>query len=165
VAPTAAQLGPEYEVVIYDPVVDESMAVDPVGDRPEDADEAADGPPLVPLPTLELPAGTLIAGTPITVVVRLPQSPRRLAVKFWMTDIQSRSLIEKPRWLMTWSAVEEDAQESLLQLQVPLGCLEARFEAIAIDLTNQQESHKVTHTRAIIPPHLAGSETDSSVNP
>lgn len=168
VAPTPVVVdlpGDRHEVVVYDDAEPLSttpealMAVPPSGAL---AAAEEDIPP-VPLPHLELPPGDLVAGTPMTVGVRLPRSPRRLAVKFWMTDIQSRTLLEKPRWLMNWSPTTTDRQEALLQLQVPLGCLEARFEAIAIDLTNQQESHKVSQTRTIIPPNLVGQYGDDDL--
>jgi hypothetical protein len=35
-----------------------------------------------------------------------------------------------------------------------LGCLEIQFEAIAIDLTTQQESHKVSIARSVVPEGL-----------
>ena len=152
-----------HEVVVYDdapPVAAESLSVDTPAVTPSALAPDDDEIPPVPLPQFELPAGDLIAGTPMTVGIRLPRSPRRLAVKFWMTDIHSRTLLEKPRWLMQWTPADDEHQEALLQLQVPMGCLEARFEAIAIDLTNQQESHKVAQSRPIIPPNLVGQYDD-----
>ena len=151
-----------HEVVVYDdapPPAVETLEGDTQA-TPPSALALEEDVPSVPLPQFELPAGDLIAGTPMTVGIRLPRSPRRLAVKFWMTDIHSRTLLEKPRWLMQWSPTDGEHQEALLQLQVPMGCLEARFEAIAIDLTNQQESHKVGQSRPIIPPNLVGQYDD-----
>jgi hypothetical protein len=154
-----------HEVVVYDdapPPAVETLGADAPA-TPPSALAPEEDVPSVPLPQFELPAGDLIAGMPMTVGFRLPRSPRRLAVKFWMTDIHSRTLLEKPRWLMQWSPTDGEHQEALLQLQVPMGCLEARFEAIAIDLTNQQESHKVAQSRTIIPPNLVGQYDDEEV--
>lgn len=154
-----------HEVVIYDDEPDplaepESLAEEPLtqqevltaGFSPEA--EAALGalaaPVEVPIPTLELPEGDLVAGSAITVRVRLPLAAERLAVKFWMTDLQSRRPVEKPRWFMTW-VPKQDYQETLAQIQVPQGCLEVHFEAIAVDLTHQQESRKAIAPRTILP--------------
>ncbi|WP_008307775.1 hypothetical protein [Leptolyngbya sp. PCC 6406] len=157
----------EHEVVMYDadPNFPEPTPVSGASDIPTAAlgPDALEDIPVVPVPELDLPEGDLIAGTPITVVIRLPRLPQRLAVKFWMTDIQSRSLVEKPRWLMTWTPLEGERQETVLQIQVPMGCLAARFEAIAIDLTNQQESRKVALHRTIIPPHLLDLPADEDI--
>ena len=108
----------------------------------------------IPVPQLSLPEGELIAGTSLPITVRLPLYPRRLAVKVWVTDIQSRSLADRPRWLMNWTSTDNGEQTALLNLQVPRGSLEAQFEAIAIDLTSQRESYKTTLVRAIVPPNL-----------
>ncbi len=48
----------------------------------------------------------------------------------------------------------------LTELSVPFGCLEIRLEAIALDLSTQQESHKVTIVRTVIPPDLPNFELD-----
>ena len=108
----------------------------------------------IPVPQLSLPEGDLISGTSLPITVRLPSYPKRLAVKVWVTDIQSRSLADRPRWLMNWTPAGNGEQTALLNLQVPHGSLEAQFEAIAIDLTTQRESYKTTLVRTIIPPNL-----------
>jgi hypothetical protein len=41
--------------------------------------------------------------------------------------------------------------EGSLQLTAPLGCLEAQFEAITVDLMTQQESYKASVSRHIAP--------------
>jgi hypothetical protein len=112
----------------------------------------------IPIPELVMPEGDLIAGAALPITVRLPQYPRRLAVKVWVTDIQSRSLADRPRWLMNWKPTETGEQTALLQLQVPLGTLEAQFEAIAIDLATQRESYKTVQVRSILPPNLPPPE-------
>jgi len=156
-----------YEVVVYEadePVPSSSDTVEPVAEeplvevlQPEEPDIEDFG--AIPIPELILPRGELIAGTPLPISVRLPMYPRRLAVKVWVTDIQSRTLIDRPRWLMNWTPGEGE-QTTFLQLQVPLGSIEARFEAIAIDLATQRESYKTTHIRSILPPNLSDEAID-----
>jgi hypothetical protein len=115
----------------------------------------------VPVPEWIFPQGELVAGAPLPITVRLPRYPRRLAVKVWVTDIQSRTLVDRPRWLMNWSPTPEGDQTAFLQLQVPLGSLEAQFEAIAIDLATQQESYKTSLVREILP--IDPNDSDSSL--
>jgi hypothetical protein len=150
--PTMAVAAPSHEVVIYEdsepPIVDASPGA--TTSHPDSEPEAIETL-VVPVPQVTLPDTALVAGGPLTLTVGLSAFPHRLAVKFWMTDIQNRSLIEKPRWLMNWSVSGEGQLEALLHLQVPMGCLEVRFEAIAVDLVTQEESHKITLQRSIIP--------------
>jgi hypothetical protein len=151
-----------YEVVVYEsepaaPLPDDSATTEPLVEvlRPEEPDIEDLGE--IPVPELVLSQGELVAGEPLPITVRLPSYTRRLAVKVWVTDIQSRTLIDRPRWLMNWTPSGNE-QTALLQLQVPLGSIEARFEAIAIDLATQRESYKTSHVRSILPPNLP--ETD-----
>lgn len=117
----------------------------------------------IPVPQLVIPEGTLVAGTSLPITVQLPADPRRLAVKVWVIDVQSRSLADRPRWLMSWMPTVDGNQTAMLQLQVPLGSLEAQFEAIAIDLTVQQESYKATVVRSIIPPNLSAANAADTI--
>jgi hypothetical protein len=50
--------------------------------------------------------------------------------------------------------------EGNLQLTVPLGCLEARFEAISVDMVTQQESYKASVSRDITLPGLTSPGLD-----
>jgi hypothetical protein len=111
----------------------------------------------IPMPEWVFPQGELVADAPLPITVRLPAYPRRLAVKVWVTDIQSRTLVDRPRWLMNWTPTPEGDQTAFLQLQVPLGSIEARFEAITIDLATQQESYKTSIVREILPTSSAES--------
>ena len=158
-----------HEVVIYDEVVEAVTTPETSAADAAPPLSTVMGPPLsehleveniseIPIPQLKLPMGELTAGTPLPITVRLPLYPRRLAVKVWVTDIQSRSLVDRPRWLMTWTPTDAGEQTALLQLQVPFGTLEAQFDAIAIDLTTQRESHKTTLVRTIVPPNLPAPE-------
>ncbi len=124
-----------YEVVVYDsddaPALQELEATGtdsaPLVEvlQPGEPDRQELG--AIPVPEWLFPQGDLVAGAPLPITVRLPQYPRRLAVKVWVTDIQSRTLVDRPRWLMNWSPTPEGDQTAFLQLQVPLGSIEARL--------------------------------------
>lgn len=149
-----------YEVVVYEPEesttstevtstsIEASVEVLP----PTQHDLESDIP--VPLPQITLPLGDLVAGAALPITVKLPTYPRRLAVKVWLTDIQSRTVLDRPRWLMSWTPTYDGEQTAFLQLQVPMGSVEVRFEAIAIDLATQRESYKTTLSRTILPTSL-----------
>ena len=107
---------------------------------------------LVPTPKLEVPAGELVSGKPITVRVRIPTLSTRIYVKFWITDRQTRSLLDGPRWLVDFTPTGLGDMESTTQLTVPLGSLEIQFEAIAVEMATQRESHKVAAERMVMPP-------------
>lgn len=153
---------PSYEVVVYDADIepDPASLLPTVHPQTVDAIERS-AIPLeepdneIPVPQLRLPETALIAGAPLSVTVSLSAYPRRLAVKLWIIDVQSRSLVDRPRWLMSWIPNEAGDNTTSLRLQIPQGSIEVRFEAIAIDLTTQQESHKTTQLRKIIPPDEA----------
>jgi hypothetical protein len=150
---------PNYEIVVYEPepteaVIEGAESAPPVVEVVSPADADLEDMGAVPMPELVMPEGDLIAGTALPISVRLPQYPRRLAVKVWVTDIQTRTLADRPRWLMNWTPTDTGEQTAFLQLQVPLGSLEAQFEAIAIDLATQRESYKISQVRAIVPPNL-----------
>ena len=161
---------PNYEVVVYE---SEELAASPSDAeaatevsyvevlRPEDPDLEDLG--TVPIPTLGLPQSEWVAGAPLPITIRLPAYPRRLAVKVWVTDMQSRTLVDRPRWLMNWTPADAGEQTAFLKLQVPLGSVEATFEAIAIDLATQQESYKTTLVRAIAPANLPAIDDDDVI--
>jgi hypothetical protein len=112
--------------------------------------------PIVPLPTPELLVqfGELIAGEPLIVQIELPSERSNLAIKLWIEDYQTRSLLDGPHWLFDLIPTGEGSLEGKTQLTVPMGCLEIRIEAIAVDLPTQNESHKASIERKVIPPDL-----------
>ncbi|HEY9888845.1 MAG TPA: hypothetical protein V6D02_10620, partial [Candidatus Obscuribacterales bacterium] len=170
-AAPAAPTPRNYEVVVYD-LNEEPEAIaastDTVAAVPQ-VEVLAPGEPdvadwgAIPMPDLVLPQGDLVAGEALPITVRLPAYPRRLAVKVWLTDLQSRTLVDRPRWLMNWTPTADGEQTAFLQLQVPLGSLEVRFAAIAIDLATQRESYKTTSNRAIVPANLPAVDFDPSL--
>ncbi|MEM9543431.1 MAG: hypothetical protein AAGA60_28550 [Cyanobacteria bacterium P01_E01_bin.42] len=108
----------------------------------------------VPTPILDVPEGELSAGELVLIRVRLPAYPGSIYVKLWVQDRETRQLLDGPRAFvdLTWN--DEGELETLTQLIVPIASLSIRFEAIAIDVETQKESHKVTCDRTVIPPEF-----------
>ncbi len=109
---------------------------------------------LVPTPELIIPQGELIAGETITVYAKIPPYEGRIYIKLWIQDRQTRFVLEPPKTLTEFEMNMIGEWETITELIVPLGSLEARFEAIAIDLYTQQESGKVSIDRVIVPANL-----------
>ncbi|MCC5657333.1 hypothetical protein LC608_10115 [Nostoc sp. XA010] len=114
----------------------------------------------LPIPELHVPDGELIAGKFIIVRVVLPEVPPQVVVKLWLEDYQTRWLLEGPHLLTNLLPNALGGLEVMTQLNIPFGCLEIRLEAIALDLITQQESHKVTIVRTVIPPDLPNLQLD-----
>lgn len=108
----------------------------------------------VPTPSLEVQGGELTTGKPVNVRIRIPKCASRIYVKLWVNDCQTRSLLDGPRWLVDFLPDPEGMLETNLQLTIPEGSLEIRFEAIALEMQTQRESHKVSVTRQVVPPGL-----------
>jgi hypothetical protein len=110
----------------------------------------------IPIPEIIVPAGEIISGTPMLVTVRLPSITSKLFVKFWIKDLQTRMIVDGPRWLLDFSAVpNSEFIETRTNISIPLSSIDVAFEAIAIEAQTQRESHKVRVTRAVVPPNLA----------
>ncbi|MEH2330535.1 hypothetical protein [Nostoc sp.] len=114
----------------------------------------------LPTPHLYVPEGELIAGKSVIVRVVLPEVPLQVVVKLWLEDYQTRYLLDGPHLLTNLLPNASGGLEVMTQLNIPFGCLEIRLEAIALDLTTQQESHKVTIVRTVIPPDLPNLQLD-----
>ncbi|MDM9585931.1 hypothetical protein [Nostoc sp. GT001] len=114
----------------------------------------------LPTPHLYVPEGELIAGKSIIVRVVLPEVPLQVVVKLWLEDYQTRYLLDGPHLLTNLLPNASGNLEVMTQLNIPFGCLEIRLGAIALDLTTQQESHKVTIVRTVIPPDLPSLQLD-----
>ncbi|MDZ8109213.1 MAG: hypothetical protein RM338_26800 [Nostoc sp. DedQUE12a] len=114
----------------------------------------------LPIPQLYVPEGELIAGKSVIVRVVMPEVPRQIAIKLWVEDCQTRWLLDGPHLLTNLVPNTLGGLEVMTQLNIPFGCLEIRLEAIAVDPTTQQESHKVTTVRTVIPPDLPNLELD-----
>ncbi len=108
----------------------------------------------LPTPKLQIPQGELISGTSIRVRVQLPEVEEQVAVKLWLEDCQTRSLLSGPHLITNLLSHPTKGLEAMTLLHIPFGCLKIRIEAIAIDLLTQQESHKFSILREVIPPNL-----------
>lgn len=99
--------------------------------------------------------GEIISGTPMMVTVRLPAIAPKFFVKFWIKDLQTRTIIDGPRWLLDFSVVPNtDFIETRTNISIPLSSVDVAFEAITIEAQTQRESHKIRVTRAVTPPNL-----------
>ncbi|MEP0957959.1 hypothetical protein [Microcoleus sp. FACHB-1515] len=114
----------------------------------------------IPLPELELPPGELTAGAALLLRVKLPDVAPRIYVKLWLRDAQSRSLLDGPRWLVDFAPDGHGNLEARLSLKVPFGCVELQFEAIAVEMATQRESHKSIALRPVVPPDLSVMSVD-----
>ena len=106
----------------------------------------------IPTPELDVPFEELVAGTSVQVRVKLPNLMPRIYVKLWLRDPQSRSLLDGPRWLADFIPDGRGRLEARLALTVPYGCVDLQFEAIAVEMATQRESHKATVSRQVVPP-------------
>jgi hypothetical protein len=118
----------------------------------------------LPTPRLFVPDGELLADTLITVRLELPQELSGVAIKLWMEDYQTRGLLDEPQVLTDLQLNSWGGLEATAQLLVPLGCLELRLQAIAFDTITQQESHKVTVIKTVVPADLSVTELDEVLN-
>jgi len=110
----------------------------------------------IPVPEIIISAKEVISGTPMLITVRLPALTAKFFVKFWIKDLQTRTIVDGPRWLLDFSIVPNtNFIETRTNISIPLSSIDVAFEAIAIEAQTQRESHKVTVTRAVIPPNLA----------
>lgn len=108
----------------------------------------------VPTPSLEVPKDELIAGQPLHLRLTLPNVSHHLYAKVWIHDCQQRLVVDGPHWVSNFLPNGRGQLEGGLWVTVPLGCMEARFEAIAVEMLTQRESRKVSTTRFVMPPNL-----------
>ena len=109
-------------------------------------------PVILPAPQLDIPYRELTAGDWISIRVRLAPGDYRPYIKVWMNDLQTRTVVDAPRLLMQLIPNDEGELEAMMRLQIPTGCLELQFAAIAIDMETLQESRKVVQNRRVLPP-------------
>jgi hypothetical protein len=114
----------------------------------------------LPIPQLHVPEGELIAGNSIRVRVELPKVPPQVVAKLWVEDCQTRWLLDGPHLLTELLPNSVGGMEVMIPLNIPFGCLEIRIEAIALNRATQQESHKVSVFRTVIPPELGNPPLD-----
>jgi hypothetical protein len=117
----------------------------------------------IPVPEILIPAGEIISGTPMQVLLRLPAIAGKFFVKFWIKDLQTRAVIDGPRWLLDFQLVpNSDTMETRTNISIPLSSVDVAFEAITMESQTQRESHKARLVRAVTPPNFA-NEFDGEV--
>lgn len=143
------------EVVIYDedPDAPDTVEEAEAGEDPLLATEPED---LIspPTPMLEVPDGELIAGESVAITLRVPYHLNRTFLKIWITDPQTRTVVEEPRQIMNLSPDGRGNMAAEVRLTVPQGCLDAWFEAISVDMVTSQESYKTIVRRSVVPPDI-----------
>ncbi|MEG4171476.1 MULTISPECIES: hypothetical protein [unclassified Microcoleus] len=107
---------------------------------------------LVPMPILELPRAEIIAGQAVKVQVQLPELMPRIYVKVWVYDRQTYLILDGPRWITEFKANGFGNVRASVELEIPYGCMEVEFEAIAVEMQTQRESHKISVHRQVLPP-------------
>ncbi len=107
---------------------------------------------LVPMPILELPRAEILAGTSVKVQVQLPELMPRIYVKIWVFDRQTYLILDGPRWITEFKANGLGNVRASIELEIPYGCMEVEFEAIAVEMQTQRESHKISVHRQVLPP-------------
>ncbi|NQE35100.1 hypothetical protein [Microcoleus asticus] len=107
---------------------------------------------LVPMPILELPRAEILAGGPVKVQVQLPELMPRIYVKVWVYDRQTYLILDGPRWITEFKPNGLGNVRASVELEIPYGCMEVEFEAIAVEMQTQRESHKVSVHRQVLPP-------------
>ncbi|MEG4084132.1 hypothetical protein [Microcoleus sp. POL10_C6] len=107
---------------------------------------------LVPMPVLELPRAEIIAGQAVKVQVQLPELMPRIYVKVWVYDRQTYLILDGPRWITEFKSNGLGNVRASVELEIPYGCMEVEFEAIAVEMQTQRESHKISVHRQVLPP-------------
>lgn len=151
---------PEVEIPETLPVEEEVPEVPLIAERSPLPRMAGPVVELLPTPKLYVPEGELIAGSSVKVRLELQQVSSEVILKLWIEDCQSRWLIDGPHLLKNLQTNSRGRLEVTTQLDIPFGCVEVRIEAIALNPETQQESHKVSLTRAVIPPNLPTLQLD-----
>ncbi|TAE58154.1 MAG: hypothetical protein EAZ76_08330 [Nostocales cyanobacterium] len=114
----------------------------------------------LPTPQLFLPSGELLAGASVKLRLEMPTASSTVIIKLWVEDYQTRALLDGPHLVENLRPTPWGSWEANTQILVPLGCVEILVGAIALDLNSQQESHKVTMVKTVIPPDLSTIEVD-----
>ncbi|MEO1352429.1 MAG: hypothetical protein AAFW84_27130 [Cyanobacteria bacterium J06635_15] len=115
---------------------------------------------MIPQPQVFLPDGDFKAGQQLPIRIVLPDSDQRLYVKLWVSDRQTRTLVDEPRWLMYLEPNGQGSVETTLRVTVPMHCLEIQVAAIAVDMPTQRESERVICNRRVTPADLPSLSLD-----
>ncbi|WP_190375941.1 hypothetical protein [Leptolyngbya sp. FACHB-17] len=108
----------------------------------------------VPDPIVTIAEAELTGGKTTTVRIRLPDIAPKIYVKLWVSDRQSRSMIEPSRWIIDFKPDGHGNLEATTEVKVPFESVEIQIEAIAVEVMTNRESHKVTVDRRVTPEEL-----------
>ncbi len=108
----------------------------------------------IPTPTLECMDEELVAGQAFCITAKIPDLGPRAFVKLWIQDRQTRALLDGPRWLADFIPGDEGTLEARTQMTIPLGAVQVRVEAIAMEMMTQRESRKVSLDKTVVPPDM-----------
>lgn len=163
-APLSSMISAQEIVLDSDVQRDHHCSFNPVS-SPESASSSIQSAAIaddeaIPVPQLDIVEDELVAGQPVRVSVKLPELPIQVFVKLWVQDRQTRALLDGPRWVADFVSDGAGYAESRTHFTAPLGCVEMRIEAIAVDVLSQRESHKTSLDRAVIPPDLPALSDD-----
>ncbi len=106
---------------------------------------------LVPMPIIE-PPREIVGGKLVQVRVQLPELMPRIFVKIWVYDRQTYVILDGPRWITEFVPNGLGNVQAMAELDIPYGCMEIEFEAIAVEMQTQRESDKITVHRQVLPP-------------
>jgi hypothetical protein len=106
----------------------------------------------VPAPELQILTPEIMPGRKVAVRILVPDTLQRVYVKLWVYDRQMQTIVYGPQWLTEFTPSISQKLEVIHDLEVPYGCLELQFEAIAVEMTSNQESHKTIIERQVMPP-------------
>lgn len=148
------------EVVIYEDEPASTLSDPLMSSEAATAWDTRDENWVIPKPQVFLPEGHLKAGQQILIRVVLPDSDQRLYVKLWVSDRQTRTLVDEPRWLMYLEPNGQGYVETTLRVTVPMHCLELQISAIAVDMPTQRESERALCERRVIPADLPSLSLD-----
>lgn len=107
-------------------------------------------------PVLIIEDKELNPGQSVFVVIKLPFNASSVCVKLWIKDYQSRCLIGTPQTISDFQPNPTGELEAKIKLDLPKDIMQICFEAIAIDLDRQTESHKVSLTKIVLAPFSLG---------
>ncbi|BAU13189.1 hypothetical protein LEP3755_37280 [Leptolyngbya sp. NIES-3755] len=159
----ALDLQPSPDQVIDEFVVDDEPILpltDLIVSRRQTQSDRAQNPLLlpedqpVPDPIVTVSESELTRGTTTIARIKLPDILPKIYVKAWISDRQSRSLVEPPRWIIDFKPDGHGNLEATTEIKVPFESVEIRIEAIAVEVMTNRESRKVVIDRAVIPEEM-----------
>lgn len=115
--------------------------IDKVLDQPLPKTEEFTPPPV---PQIQLQAqanGGYEPGNPMVLRGAIPKQPGNWAIKLWVKDCQTRTIVDGPRWLLDWQP-QGDVLQTETYLSFPLGYLTVTIEAITVELSSNAQSRK-----------------------